>query len=382
MRPFGILVCLTLAFLSTLPATSIAAPAVGDEAFQKAANDAIDQIVGMDGFSGAILVARGNRILLRRAAGLTDRERGIAAQPETKFPLESVTKQFTAAAILLLVQDGKLSLSDPISKYFPTAPAAWKKITIEQLLTHSSGIDDCTCTGKAYAGSAKKFTSYKDFIPLAEKSPLAFKPGSGFHYSNAGYALLTLVIERVSHETYGTFVTSRIFVPLSMTNSGYGTPPGDAVKGYVRSIAPDDAEEWKAGTPANLQILGGVGGLYSTVDDMLLWVRALDGNGLLSSRSRKAMFTDYGHNYGFGWRLTKKHERVLRWHTGNDPSASFASIVDDFPAEDLTVIALTNNTGVTDATSTLTIDGKQSKFPATAARKAVDQIESLYFTGK
>ncbi len=123
-------------------ATAPAAPASGDAAFMKAASEAVDTVAREDEFSGVILVARGDRILLRKAAGLADRERNIPYTPETRSPLESVTKQFTATAIMLLVQQGKVSLTDPISKYYPQTPPTWSAVTIKHLLTHESGIRD------------------------------------------------------------------------------------------------------------------------------------------------------------------------------------------------------------------------------------------------
>ena len=138
-RPVWLTLFMSLAFLAS-PAK--AAPALSDEAFAKAANEAVDRIAREDGFSGVILVARGDKVLLRRAAGLADRERDVPNTPEIRFPLASVTKQFTAAAIMLLVQDSKISLADPISKYFAASPPEWKDVTIKHLLTHGSGMGD------------------------------------------------------------------------------------------------------------------------------------------------------------------------------------------------------------------------------------------------
>src|SRR5665213_1644478 len=218
-----------------------AAPIGGDKAFAQSANAAVDRIAREDGFSGVILVARGNRVLVHKASGLADRERNIRNTVETKFPLESITKQFTTAAILLLAEDGKLSLSDSIAKYYPAIPPAWKDITIAQLLTHSSGIDN----------GAVNFQSYRDFVLQSAKSPLAFAPGTDILYSNAGYGLLTAVIENVSGKNCADFVQSRIFVPVEMSDSGYGAIPGDAVKGYIRSISPASGHEiWQSGSQA------------------------------------------------------------------------------------------------------------------------------------
>ena len=362
--------------LAAIFATNLhAAPVGGDSSFEQAANAAVDRVAREDGFSGAILVARGDQVLLRRAAGFADRERKIPNTPGTKFSIESITKQFTAAAILVLVQDGKLALSDSILKYYPGTPQAWRAITIKELLTHSSGIDDCSCSPE------KGFTSYEDFIRLSEPQPLAFPPGKDFLYSNAGYALLTAAVERASGERYADFMTRRVFEPLGLRNTRSGPIPGDVVKGYIRS-AVAGRETWRLGHPENLAVMGGVGSITSTVDDMLAWNRALQGDKLLSSASRKAMFTDYGHNYGFGWRFAAKFGRQLIWHTGAYPIAGHASLLDSFPQERLTVVALTNNTGLTNASATLTIGGKPMPFPANATRELVDEIESLYFTGR
>jgi CubicO group peptidase (beta-lactamase class C family) len=205
-------------FLAVIATNAFAAAVGGDDSFALSANAAVDRVAQDDGFYGAILIARGNRVLLRKAVGFSDRARNIRNTPDTKFPIESVTKQFTATAILLLIQDGKLSLSDNISKYYPGIPVSWRNITIQNLLTHSSGIVDCKC-------AISNFQSYKDYVTLSENDPLAFTPGAGFLYSNTGYALLTAVIERVSGQSYASFMNSRIFSPLGMHNTGYGGHP-------------------------------------------------------------------------------------------------------------------------------------------------------------
>ena len=352
-------------------ATAAAAPTGGDAAFTMAAEKAVTTVEREDGFSGVILVARGDKVLLRKAAGFADRERNIPNTPDMKSPLESVTKQFTAAAIMLLVQDGKLALDDPISKYYAASPTTWKDVTIKHLLTHASGIHD------HYAPPSYKAQSYEDYIRLAVRDSLVFPAGTRFQYSNTGYALLTAVIERVSGQSYADFLRTRIFAPLRMRNTGYGgTLP---VTGYMRSVSPAAPQpEWQNRGPENLSAYGGFGGLYSTLDDMLIWSRALGDDRILSAGSRRAMITDYGYNYGFGLAMQTKFGRTLIYHTGND-GAGHASIFDRFPEEQLTVVVMTNNTGVTDSTATLMIDGKPLTFQANAARKVVEEVERLYF---
>ena len=165
-----------------------------------------------------------------------------------------------------------------------------------------------------------------------------------------------------------------------MRNTGYGTIPNDAVKGYVRVVTAEFPKGvWRNGRQWNQAAAGGFGGIYSTLEDMLRWSRALENDKILSAASRNAMFTDYGHNYGFGWQFAPKYGRNLIWHTGNDPRAGFACIFDRFPEEDLTVVAMTNNTGLTDSKATLIVGGQPLTFQANAARKLVEQVEGLYF---
>ncbi len=349
-RSIWLTLFMSLAFLAS-PAKSAAA--LSDEAFAKAANEAVDRIAREDGFSGVILVARGDQVLLRRAAGLADRERNIPNTPGTRFALASVTKQFTAAAIMLLVEDGKISLADPISKYFAASPPEWKDVTIKHLLTHSSGIGD------------KK---------VAQQLPsLMFAPGTDFEYANAGYGLLTVAIEKASGQRYGEFLRSRIFAKLGMDGTSNTAGPSDILRGYRRS----SDGRWQGGLPLEPGPGTGEGGIISTLDDMLAWSRALETDSVLSASARAAMFTDYGHGYGFGWRLSPKYGRKLIWHTG--AMLGFAAILDRFPQEQLTVVAMTNNSAPTESTARLVIEGKETTFQANASRKLVEFVEKLYF---
>jgi CubicO group peptidase (beta-lactamase class C family) len=368
LRSCASLLLLFLAFSGS----TWAAPVGGDAVFQRAANAAITRIAQADGFSGAVLLARGDKILLRQAKGFADRDRKIVNQVDTHFPLASITKQFTAAAILLLVEEGKVSLNDPISKYAASLPKAWMGITIRQLLNHSGGIVDC-----GPCGSGDYTDSYRAYIDRSMAAPLAFPPGSGMLYSNAGYGLLAVVIERVTGQSYGAFVKARIFDPLHMIHSGYGTLPANSAKGYIHNVG---ETAWHEDKGAPIEAMAGFGGLYTTVDDMLIWARAIRGNALLAPASRAAMFTDYGHNYGFGWRFSDKLGHKLVWHTGTN--AGYATMEDIFPDEDLVLIILFNNTGLTKTKATLTVEGKPVTFPANAGRELAEELESLYFTGK
>jgi CubicO group peptidase (beta-lactamase class C family) len=275
----------TLALLPialTMPAT--AAPIGGDKAFEQAANAAVDRVAREDGFSGAILVARGDQILLRRASGFADRERKIPNTPDTKFSIESITKQFTAAAILLLVEDGKVALSDPIVKYYPDIPPVWNTITIAELLTHGSGIDDCVDNCRSKPDVFLGIRTHAGALRVTASKTLAFKPGTDFLYSNVGYGLLTAAIERASGENYAQFMRQRVFEPLGLRHTGSGPIPADVVKGYIRTVS-SGREPWQIGETENLGLFGGFGSIYSTLNDMLAWNRGLQAGKLLSAAS-------------------------------------------------------------------------------------------------
>ena len=355
-----------------------AADALRGAAFTRAAETAVAAAEREDGFSGVILVAQGLEVLLRRAAGFGDREHQIRNTAETKFNLESVTKQFTAAAIMLLVEDDKVALGDPISRFYPASPPAWKDVTITHLLTHGSGISDYWVRHpqEQPLQSTNEIQSYEYLIQRSLGDPLAFAPGTAFQYSNAGYALLSAVIEHVSGQSYGDFLRSRIFELLNMRNTGYGGVL--PLNGYMRSAAADAKLDDLVDTGRqNLSVMAGFGGIYSTVDDMLIWSQALEGDLILSRHSRDAMFSDYGFNYGFGWRLAPKFGQKLIWHTG--AGDNFTAIFDRFPVEQLTVIAMSNVNVPTGQTATLQIEGKMQTFPANAMRKLVEKVERLYF---
>jgi CubicO group peptidase (beta-lactamase class C family) len=355
-------------------ATALAGPAGSDAEFARAATATVERIEREDGFSGVILVARGDQVLLRKAAGFSDRERNVRNTSDTQFPILSITKQFTAAAIMLLVEDGTVALDDSITKYYPATPPAWKDITIKHLLTHSSGIGDRWATDANVVETLRYLRANGDVVSLVSADPLLFTPGSGFQYSNAGYMLLAGVIERASGENYRSFLRNDILAPLEMRNTGFDLRP--PLTGYVRSSAGivETAQVFdEPGGPA------GAGSIYSTLDDMLLWSRAWDEGRILSSSSREAALADYGYNYGFGWRFSPKFGRKLVWHTGAFGPGGFASVFDRFPEEKLAFIVMANATGPTGSTATLVIEGKEITFPANAARKVIEEVERLYF---
>ena len=287
-------------------------------------------------FSGSVLVARGDEVVLSQGFGLADREQGIANTSQTPFRIASMTKAVTAMAIMQLSEQGLLSVDDPICDYLSDCPEAWRPITIHHLLTHTSGLQ-----GFIDVPSLLQLESptAADQIRLLAQSPLMFDPGAGFAYSNAGYSLLGLIVEQVSGRPYADFVRQNILAPLGMTSSGFGLDPDGAAVGYSNAFQTADNDWMWAIDPA--------GGMYSTVEDMQRWARALTEAQLVSGETMAQIFTPYvtanfgdGGQYGYGWEISRTHGRPSIRHGGAVPG--FDSHIALFPEDDLTVILLSN----------------------------------------
>jgi CubicO group peptidase (beta-lactamase class C family) len=195
----------------------------------------IQSFVAKKQFMGSVLVARGNDVFLDKGYGYADVEWKVPDSPKTKFRLGSITKQFTAASIMLLQERRKLTVTDLVKKYMPDAPAAWDKITIFNLLTHTSGIPDFT--GFPDYRSIEPFPiTPEKLVALFRDKPLDFQPGTKWSYSNSGYVLLGYLIEKISGESYAKFVERNIFKPLGMRDSGYDSNSAiipDRAQGYT-----------------------------------------------------------------------------------------------------------------------------------------------------
>ncbi|MEO1150464.1 MAG: serine hydrolase domain-containing protein [Pseudomonadota bacterium] len=353
---------------------------LNEDAFAKIADTVLADLEDRDLFSGVVAVSLRGNIVYMGAAGYADRRSNALNAVETVYPLLSITKSFTASAILLLAEDGLVSLSDPVSTFYPGAPASWSDITIGHLLSHRAGIQDCDCTGSEYALKAQKFDTYMDYVDLAAKEPLAFLPGEGFRYSNAGYGLLTLVVEQASEMSYCSFIRQNIASVLTMNGLGCGLITDNEIQGYVNDPTVDaPARRWTEGKNTPLEVLGGFGRLQSTAYELALWPHFLATGNLLTTPSIKDMFTDHGGAYGFGWRFAEKDDRGLIWHSGNDPSAGFASIVEYYPEYDLAIAVLSNDTRTIGETATLRIGDSDRTFPANGARKVINEISRAFF---
>ena len=218
-------------------------------------------------FCGSVLVAKDGKILLSKGYGFANYSDNIPNTSTTKFKLASVSKQFTAMAIMILEEKGKLSTNDKLTKYIPDYPNG-DKITIHNLLTHTSGIPDFTSMPLFDSIMTMPFTLDRE-IALFKNKPLDFEPGSKHQYSNSGYLLLSYIIEKVSGKSYGDFVKENIFVPLGMKNSGLYT--NKEVLKKVANGYTDNAGKIENAQYVDMSIPSGAGALYSTVEDMFLW---------------------------------------------------------------------------------------------------------------
>jgi CubicO group peptidase (beta-lactamase class C family) len=302
--------------------------------------------VRVSGFSGAVLVAHAGHPVFRRAYGVANHELGVRNTPKTKFRLGSVTKQFTAAAILLLQERGQLKVTDPVGQHLPDWPKAWADVTLHHLLTHTGGLPRLTPQTVADVGGLSRpappsrFRSLRDLYSSGEElQPLDFKPGEKFDYSNIGYMVLGLVIEKVSGKPYAEFMREEIFRLLGMADTGC-EEPGQILKqrasGYTR------IDGTLAGASyVDTRIPSAAGAIYSTVDDLLRWDRVLASDRLLSASSRNKLFTPVLADYAYGWWVPpSQFNRKVQWHRGN--IAGFVAIIARYPEEELFIAVLSN----------------------------------------
>ncbi|HXW56700.1 MAG TPA: serine hydrolase [Candidatus Cybelea sp.] len=291
-------------------------------------------------FMGAVLVARGNDILLDRGYGFANLELNVPNSPKTKFRLGSITKQFTAASILLLEERGKLNVDDRVKKYMPDAPAAWDQITIFNLLTHTSGIPNFT-SFPDYAKLEPFPTSAADLVARFRDKPLDFQPGEKWSYSNSGYVLLGYLIEKISGKSYAQFLEDNIFKPLGMVDSGYDSNSA-VIENRASGYAPTPNGMVNAGY-IDMTVPLSAGGLYSTTEDLLRWEQGLFGGKLLSPSSLKKMTTPFKNEYALGLAVHTVSGREEIEHTGG--IEGFNTELAYYPDEQLTVVVLANLNG-------------------------------------
>jgi CubicO group peptidase (beta-lactamase class C family) len=288
-------------------------------------------------FMGSVLVARGDQVLFSKGYGSANLEWQIPDTPATKFRLGSITKQFTAASILLLEERGKLKVEDPVKKYLPDAPAAWDKMTIFHVLTHTAGIPIFTSFADYQPTEALPTTPEKLVARFRDK-PLEFEPGEKWNYSNSGYVLLGYLIEKISDESYEKFVQENIFTPLGMKDSGYDSNSA-VIARRAAGYAPSPNGPLNAGF-VHMSIPFAAGALYSTTEDMLRWEQGLFGGKVLSPASLKKMTTPFKSDYAFGLQVHTVNGHKVIDHSGG--IEGFSTMLAYYPEDKLTLVALAN----------------------------------------
>ncbi|CAI2766740.1 serine hydrolase domain-containing protein [Flavobacterium collinsii] len=292
---------------------------------------------------GAVFLAvKKGKVVYRKAFGMANLEMGIQMQPEFVFEIGSMTKQFTAVAVLILAEQGKLKLDDEITKFIPDYPTHGNKITLHHLLTHTSGIKDFTSM-KAIKDIAKRDLSPKELVDFFKNEPADFKPGEQYKYCNSGYVLLGYIIEMVSGQTYEAFVTQHIFKKIGMENTYYASHD-KIIKNRVSGYR--DREGYVNTNYISFSIPYASGSILSTVDDLLKWQYAINANTLLNPAFTEKAFVNYTLNngtnidYGYGWHLEKVKDKIVREHGGS--IFGFKSMGVYEPTEQIYVVGLSN----------------------------------------
>lgn len=290
---------LALSLLVLAPLTATAAPRP----------EKLDALVGayhrLDQFTGSALVAEKGKVVFKKGYGLANREWDVPNAPDTKFRLGSITKQFTSMLVMQLVHEGKIKLDEPMLAYLPDYRAdTGQKVTVRHLLTHTSGIPSYTGLPGFLQEVSRNPSSVADFVKRYASGDLEFEPGSKYAYNNSGYFLLGAILERVAGKPYEKLVQERIFEPLGMKDSGYDrhqTVLPKRAAGYERT-----PEGVRNAAYLDMSLPYAAGSLYSTVEDLFRWDRALAAHTLLPKEEAEVMTTPVRDNYAFGWVVHKR----------------------------------------------------------------------------
>lgn len=330
---------LALTVCAGLPATTVASATGTDP--RNLHTDAL-----MSAYQGpvpgaAVLVLKDGEPLHARGYGLADLDSQRAVDAQTNFRLASVSKQFTAMAIVLLAADGTLGLEDPLARWLPGLPPATAGITLRHLLTHASGLIDYEDVMPAGLGGQLRDADVLAILRHQDRT--YFPPGTGYRYSNSAYALLALVVERASGQAYPAFLRERIFVPLGMAGTHARTDAGPAIAHRAWGHSAHNGQ-WQRTDQSPTSAVLGDGGIYSSIDDLARWDAALGNESLLPAAWRAQLFAagnavhdeEDVSGYGLGWRL----HAGMAWHSGE--SIGFRNVLIRWPEQALTVVVLSN----------------------------------------
>ena len=290
----------------------------------------------------SVLITKKGKTIYRKAFGLSNLELETKMKPENVFEIGSMTKQFTAVSILMLVEQGKISLQDEITKFIPDYPTHGQKITIHHLLNHTSGIKNYTSMNKLFK-IARNDINPLEFISFFKDEPVDFNPGEEYKYNNSGYVILGYIIEKTSGLSYADYVQQNIFNKLNMKNSLYASHSKvikNRASGYHNRIGYQNAMYISFSLPY------AAGSLMTSIDDLNLWQQALSNNLLLKKETLQKAYTNYTLNngekvnYGYGWNIKTINNEVSYEH--GDSIFGFKSMGIYIPSKDVYVVMLTN----------------------------------------
>lgn len=294
-----------------------------------------------DAPGAAVLVVKGEKVLFKQGFGLANVELGVPIQPDMVFRIGSVTKQFTGAAVLLLVEDGKVDLQRPLRHYLPELPEAWGKATVEQVLNHTAGIPDWVETPE-FMKHMREDQSPAQLVAHDKGKPLEFEPGTKWAYSNVGYLALGLLIEKASGQGYYDFLAARLLKPLGLNHTGFGDE-----KVLIRGMVGGYTEGPQPAPYLSMMQPAAAGALVSTVEDLAKWTLALHGGKVLKPESYARMVRSYPMagggetHYGFGLGIRESQGRRLLWHNGG--INGFTCILEADPEARAVAVILNNS---------------------------------------
>lgn len=334
----GRMLAAAAACLAAVSASVGAAQPADRPGLERQVDHYLQPLLRTNNFSGVVLVARGERILLHKGYGQASIEHRVPNGPATRFQIASVSKPFTAAAIMLLAEQGRLDLRAPLNAVLPGYPNG-DRLTIHHLLTHTSGIPNINDFPE-YDDLQRRPHSPEELVAHFRERPLEFEPGARYAYSNSNYNLLALIVERVSGADFGSFLASAVFRPLELGRTGHHGSAAQIIPDIATGYAPAGATGLERAAYLDWSVKTGNGSLYSTAEDLLRFIRGVHEGRLLGPASRSATFTAHAPNVGYGWFLTEANGRGIHHINGRSPG--FSAQADHYVDEGVTVIVLSN----------------------------------------
>ena len=298
----------------------------------------------------SVAVVKNGRTVLAKGYGFADLENDVPATPETVYRIGSVTKQFTSAAIMKLIEQGKLTLDDTLQKFFPNFPTQGNRVTVRHLLNHTSGIKSYTSLGPKWARLIRLDLATDSVVALFANEPFDFKPGDSYRYNNSGYFLLGMIIEKLSGKTYAQYLKDEIFTPLGLKSTLY-CDQASLIKHRAQGYATQPGGGFINAEPLSMTQPYSAGALCSTVNDLAVWTQALASGKVVSPASYKLMTTPValndgkpiGYGFGLGTGMLGGHRQVS--HNGG--INGFISELHHYPDDSVITVVLTNTGALT-----------------------------------